>query len=136
MRGGVSGLISKRRRPRRYADIYNDAYRFRAADLGNFLHSILLHFKRAPLQDIRLPTYVLTLVTTQSMAEKCVAAKEVPSALLDWSLRLVRFMEKRAARIITHSALHFLYRAGGPYMRRQVARMTTAPHISFWLNSG
>lgn len=110
--------IARRRRYSRYADLYNQAYeeRGRGQCVSRTLHGVIQQFLRRPWRMVHAPRHVDTLVRTQSLVTERVAS-ELPDELLRWTLRLARFVENRAARVIFRWARHFLYRPAGPWVR-------------------
>ena len=104
--------IAALKRPR-YSDVYQHAFQSRYS-IQSYIHATVARFRHSPLQWIRVPHYISTMLCTQSLAEK----ERTPPETLRWALRLVRFLERRAARILTQQALHFIYRPQGPWFRR------------------
>ena len=108
---------------RRYADIYEIAFAQRST-MQTFVDKIVCEFKADPIHNVRTPSYVHTVLTTQSIAEK---ERFKPYPDLAWTFSVVRFMERRAARLLTRAALEFLYRPEGWYVRMQCKAFRWAP---------
>lgn len=121
---------------RRYKDIYNVAYTWRQkhGSLDKFVSNIVQAFKRQPVKMAQVPLHVSTLIKTQSIAhvtkQRILATDDVSMAL-----NIVRFMEKRAVKILVRQARHFLYRAGdhpGPFFRRDLQRISAQGGYNLW----
>lgn len=102
----------------RYADLYNKAF---FHGVSETIQKELRAFCADPSRLSNVPRHVHTLVTTQTMCSR----DRVPNDLVWWSLALSDMVRRRAARVITHYALDFLYRPFGPWMRRAAARWST-----------
>lgn len=119
------------KRIRRYSDLYHAAFISRTTtgdSMREFVHRVLRDFSRAPHAQVRVPRYVHTLITSQSIAE---GVRDVVVPTKSWAL--MQFIEKRAARLIKARALEFLYRPTGWFVRvghsrfvRDFARLAVA----------
>lgn len=106
------------KRPR-YADVYNGA--FRSPSLSHYVTSTIKRFRRAPAWYINVPLYMHKMLATQRIAERHYEGGD----RIDWALAVVNLMRRRAARILTQQALHFLYHPQGPWLRRAMAEYAT-----------
>ena len=105
----------------RYADFYTRMYRVRCTRHGGLARALtneLWQFRQAPARLNSVPGHVETLVRTQAIAERA----NVPDALIGWCLRLSEFVRRRAARVLTHRFLLFLYRPDGAWFQRTSRR--------------
>lgn len=108
----------------RYADVYNGAYKrsvvVRCSNLSEFVERTLKRFRKNPVHHVAVPRYVKTLLHTQS-----IATRHLPESCnsLQWALAVTRFIERRAARLIAATFLHYMYCPSGPWLRRQLCQL-------------
>lgn len=107
------------KRPR-YADVYDEA--FASSSVGDFVEHSIKQFRREPLHYLHVPSYIDTMFRTQSLAHRSSAG--APQDIIAWALAVSSFMRRRAARTITTRALMFLFRPGGPWMKRCMVEYT------------
>ena len=98
---------------RRYADVYTRAFDGGKRKLQRLVSTLLDEFRCAPVWNLRVPHHVHTLLTTQSLADELEVSREP----LGWAFRLVRLIERRAARVIARAYLDHLYKPGGWWHR-------------------
>ncbi len=114
-------------RRRTYAQVYTTGYgkitgRASASPdaFSSFIKGLMTVFRRKPREEIRTPGHVMTMMRTQSVVQKMVVEKDALDAV-EFALRLVRFMQRRAANIINTRALNFLYRPNGWFYHKCAA---------------
>ena len=115
-------------RKTRYGDLYDRAYRWRQTGgcVSRFVIRVMAEFKAQPMRLSRVPKHIDTLVRTQSIASGVLAQNFIGFDEIRRALKLVRLMERRAAKLIVVQARHFLYRAGplpGPMFLIDLARI-------------
>ena len=110
------------RRRLRYADIYNSAYRSKS--LTAYIRKAMGRFRSSPANHVYVPQHIHRMVCTQSIVTH---RQNVQVTDIDWALSVSTFMRRRAARIITQQALHFIYHPGGSWMRKAALRWSTQP---------
>ena len=98
----------------RYSDVYNAA--FRSASVPLFVDHTLKRFRASPAEHVSLPRHVDCLLRTQSLAR----GRPYPQCEVRWALSLARFVERRAARVITRRMLSFWYSPTGPWLARTI----------------
>ena len=98
---------------RQYVDVYNAAYA-RKRNIDKFVRTLLKAFEAQPLSNARVPQYLQTMIQTQSIAENTFIT--IPTR----SLRLSKFIERRAAQCISRHVLHYLYKPGGWFTKKIV----------------
>ena len=115
------------KRPR-YADVYSAAYSCFCFPM--FVSNELERFRRAPAHLVNVPRYIETLIRTQAPFERY---RETEMTPVRWALAVSNLMRKRAARIITHAALAFVYHPRGPWLRKQKALWASGACTAEWL---
>lgn len=129
---GNSGMRGVRKRTAlrtekrlRYADVYNRAFdAHQSRRLPAFITSAIRRFTKAPVAHIHVPRYITTIIETQGIAKHACNA-DVPNDKVRWAVQLVRLMERRAARLITHRILQWYYHPKGPWLRRRLCTLST-----------
>lgn len=99
----------------RYSDVYNAA--FCSASVPVFVDHTLKRFRASPAEHVALPRHVDCLLRTQSLARDR-DRPAYPVCEVRWALSLARFVERRAARVITRGLLAFWYAPTGPWLAR------------------
>lgn len=104
------------KRPR-YHDVYNEAFNHKKT-LAGYVEELLQSFHGAPQRLLHVPRYLDTMLRTQAIAHRDDGRLDRRSI---WhAMRVSRFVQRRAARIITRQALHCIYRPDGPWLRKCV----------------
>ena len=102
----------------RYSDVYNGA--FGSKSVSAFVDCAMATFRSNPALHVSLPRHVEKMLRTQTIARGARGGGDVR-----WAVRLARYVEGRAARVITRRTLQFLYAPSGPWVRRKVEAMRT-----------
>ena len=116
----MKALLRRRSVRLTYAEVYNCAYACYGRNrIDHFVSRYVRAFLREPTRFKSIPKHLDTILTTQHIGRgKEAGSGQDPVRTVKWALRVVRFMERRAAKVITRCVLEYLYAPCGPWLRR------------------